>query len=112
MATEAATAQAQVEVREERLASILFQGAVILSVMGWLASEVPRDVHQVVQPAVWFFIVAIAAVDLIPVPAWGGLQLSLSFPIVVGVAIVFAPPVAGFIAFLGSADPREFKGEV
>src|SRR5438874_936461 len=59
-----------------------------------------------------FFIAAAAIVDLIPVPAWGGMQLSLSFPILVGVSMLFVPGVAAGVAILGYADPREFRLQV
>ena len=77
--------------------------------LGWAIWRVPDDS---VGPAVLFFILAAIVVDLIPVPAWGGMQLSLSFPILLGVALVFPPPIAGMIALLGSADPRELRREV
>ena len=86
-------------------------GVVALTV-GWLAAELSGSVDQVLDPAVLFFIVAIAVVDLIPVPVWGGMQLSLSFPILLSVAIIFDPPVAALIALVGSADPREMKRDV
>ena len=86
-------------------------GVVALTV-GWLAAVLPGSADQVFDPAVLFFIVAIAVVDLIPVPVWGGMQLSLSFPVLLSVAIIFDPPVAALIALLGSADPREVKREV
>ena len=85
---------------------------VVTLTLGWLAVELPGSADQVFDPAVLFFILAIAVVDLIPVPVWGGMQLSLSFPILLGVAVIFDPPVAALIALLGSADPREVKLDV
>jgi signal transduction histidine kinase len=85
---------------------------VVALTLGWLAVELPGSADQVFDPAILFFIVAIAVVDLIPVPVWGGMQLSLSFPILLGVAVIFDPPVAALIALLGSADPREVKLDV
>ena len=40
------------------------------------------------------------------------MQLSLSFPLLLGVAIIFDPPVATLIALVGSFDPRELRREV
>jgi signal transduction histidine kinase len=65
-----------------------------------------------ITTGVWFFAVSIAIIDLIPVPAWSGLQLSVSFPVLLGAAVLFAPPVAGAIALVGSFDPREFRGQI
>lgn len=59
-----------------------------------------------------FFTSVVVAVDLIPVPIWGGMQLSLSFPILISLSIIYPPAVAGLIALVGSVDPREFRREV
>jgi signal transduction histidine kinase len=97
---------------ENALGSNLWQLVEVVPLLAYLAFELPKHRHDVLEPAVLFFIVTVAVVDLIPVPGWGGLQLSLSFPILLGVAIVFEPPVAALIALLGSVDPREFRREV
>jgi signal transduction histidine kinase len=89
-----------------------YQVVVIVPTIVYLAISLARDPAEVQQASVLLFLVSVAVVDLIPVPGWGGLQLSLSFPLLLGVAIVFEPPVATLIAFLGSVDPREFRREV
>ena len=96
----------------ESAASTALQWFVIVGVMAYLGWAIWRVPEDSVGPAVLFFIFAAIVVDLIPVPAWGGMQLSLSFPILLGVALVFPPPIAGMIALLGSADPRELRREV
>jgi signal transduction histidine kinase len=58
----------------------------------------------------WVFLIAIA--ELLPVPAWRGLQMSLGLPLLITVAILYPPIIAGAAAFLGSADPREFKRQI
>ena len=55
---------------------------------------------------------AIATVDLMPVPAWGGLHLSLTFPIRLSLAILYPPAAAGVVALVGSFDPRELRKEI
>jgi signal transduction histidine kinase len=89
-----------------------FMLAIVVPVIVGLAVVLPSYRDELLDPAVLFFIVAVAIVDLIPVPVWGGIQLSLSFPILIGVTILFAPPVAAFITLAGSMDPREIKREV
>lgn len=84
---------------------------VVLPTLVFLAIEVVRDPESI-TPGVWFFAVSIAIIDLIPVPAWSGLQLSVSFPVLLGAAVLFPPPVAGAIALVGSFDPREFRGQI
>lgn len=59
-----------------------------------------------------FFTLVVIAVDLIPVPIWGGMQLSLSFPILISLSIIYPPAVAGLVALVGSVDPREVRREV
>ncbi len=89
--------------------SALFQVVVIVPLVVYLIATFPDYREDLLQPAVFLFIATVAVVDLIPVPAWGGMQLSLSFPILLGAAIIFPPPVAAVIAFLGSFDPRELR---
>jgi signal transduction histidine kinase len=59
-----------------------------------------------------FWIVSVAVVELLPVPVSRGVQLSLSFPILLGIAILYDPPIAAAVAFLGSFDIREFRREL
>jgi signal transduction histidine kinase len=92
--------------------SPLFKLAVVLPMAGWLALELGRHPERVQDPALLFWMAAVIIVDLIPVPGWGDLQLSLSFPILLGVAIVYTPEVAGLVALVGSFDPRELRHEV
>lgn len=86
---------------------------VVLPLIAWLGATLPGyGTQQVFDPAVIFFTAAVMAVDLIPVPAWGGLTLSLSFPVLLGVAIIYDPPIATLVALLGSIDPRELRLQV
>jgi signal transduction histidine kinase len=54
----------------------------------------------------------IAVVELLPVTLWRGLQMSLGLPLLIAVAILYPPVLAGVAAFLGSADPREFRRQI
>lgn len=56
--------------------------------------------------------ITIAVVEVLPVPAWHGLQVSVGFPLLMVVAFVYAPPAAAMTAFVGASDPREFRGQV
>jgi signal transduction histidine kinase len=55
---------------------------------------------------------AVTVVELIPVPAWRGIHLSLGFPLLMALAMVQLPVAAAATAFVGSADPRELRREV
>src|SRR5207237_5096393 len=92
--------------------STAFQLGVVLPMLAVIAIEIARDAEQVRHPAILFWMAVVIAVDLIPVPGWGDLQLSLSFPILLGVAIVYTPTVAALVALVGSFDPRELHHEV
>ncbi len=78
----------------------------------WLAWEAGQTDWETIGWGALFFTLCIAGVDLIPIPAWQDIELSLSFPIMIGVALLLPPPVAGTIAILGSSDVHEFRGEV
>jgi signal transduction histidine kinase len=92
---------------------LLLELMVIVPTVAWLAWAIAHTPEGTIDLASFlFFVAAVMAVDLIPVPVWGGMQLSLSFPILIGVAMLYPPAVAGLIALLGSADPREFRREV
>jgi signal transduction histidine kinase len=59
-----------------------------------------------------FWTIAVAVVELFPVSVSKVLQLSLSFPILLGVAILYNPAVAATVALVGSFDARELRGEL
>src|SRR3954463_15028063 len=52
----------------------------------------------------------VAAAELLPVPAWRGIHVSLGFPLLMAVGILYPPAWAGGIALVGSVDPVEFRG--
>ena len=54
----------------------------------------------------------VALVELLPVPAWRGLQLSVGLPLLLMIGMLNPPAAAGLAALVGASDPREFKGQV
>jgi signal transduction histidine kinase len=71
----------------------------------------PRPGDSVVHLLAWTLVVAV--VELLPVPVSQVLRLSLSFPILLAVAILYESPlVVGVVTVLGLFDPRELRGEV
>jgi signal transduction histidine kinase len=54
----------------------------------------------------------VAVVELLPVSAWRGMQISVSFPVLVAVAFLYPPAAAGLVAMVASVDPRELRREV
>jgi diguanylate cyclase (GGDEF)-like protein len=95
----------------------VYELAVTLPILGFIAWSLIQDpsLFYVRDPAwqivVW--IVAIAVVDLMPVPTtMSSVAFSLSFPIELSVALLFPTPVAALIALIGTSDKREFRGEL
>jgi signal transduction histidine kinase len=89
----------------------MYQIAVIGPTLGFLAYLVlsrPREISLDLVP----WMVLIAAIDMLPVPAWHGVQLLLDFPLLVAVAMLYGPGAAGLALLLASVDPRELKREV
>jgi signal transduction histidine kinase len=64
------------------------------------------------EPEWFLWSVLIAAIELMPVPAWRGITVSVGFPLLVMLAILYPPPAAVVLTFLGASDPRELRGEV
>ena len=98
---------------ERRL--LVFEIAVILPTVVGGSLLVLADIdtftwHRVGVLVLWA--AAVSLVELIPVPAWRGIHLSLGFPLLMALAIVEPPVAAGITAFIGSTDPREFRREV
>ncbi len=88
---------------------LLFQWAVILPVVLALGVEIARDPRSFLHIQFLGWIAILAVVELLPVPAWRGLHLSLGFPIRLGVAILYGPGAAAVVAFVGTFDPREIS---
>ena len=105
---------AQSEERPERsLALKLYELAVSAPIVAFVVFALVRDPSMFRDPEILIWIAAIAAVDLMPVPTtMSNVAFSLSFPIELSVALIYPVPVAAFIAFLGSTDRREFRGEM
>ncbi|HJX07084.1 MAG TPA: EAL domain-containing protein [Actinomycetota bacterium] len=100
------------------LALRIYELAVTLPIIGFIAISFildPSIMNQTGGPTwqIIIWIVAIAGVDLMPVPTtMSSVAFSLSFPIELSVAMLFPVPVAGLIALLGTSDKREFRGEL
>src|SRR3954453_17007773 len=57
------------------------------------------------------WVALVAAAELLPVPAWRGIHVSLGFPLLMAVGILYPPAWAAGIALVGSVDPAEFRRE-
>lgn len=102
-------------VRESTRREQVFELAVFLPTvlaLGWVSSAAVDVLTptQTIELVVW--IVVTAAVELIPVPLWRGTTISMGFPLLMVVAFLYPPAVAGAAAFLAASDPREVRREV
>jgi signal transduction histidine kinase len=89
----------------------LFQAAVAvlaLAVLGVLSATTGEAWK--LDLILWTAVVAV--VELVQVPFWKGVQVSIGFPILLAVGIIHSPAQAALVAFVGSVDPREFRHEV
>ena len=55
---------------------------------------------------------AVAAAELLSVPVYGTVVLTMALPVVLAAGMVFQPLTVGPIAFFGFLDSREFKGDI
>jgi signal transduction histidine kinase len=92
-------------------AFVSFQLAIVLPTLiggGILVARRPDDLTF----ELLFWAMLIALVELLPVPAWRGLQIGVGLPLLMMVGMLYAPALAGLVAFLGASDPREVRRQV
>jgi diguanylate cyclase (GGDEF)-like protein len=85
---------------------------VAFPMLAFFVVEAFQTPQQFTDWRILVWIAAIAIVDLMPVPMAMSFDFSLSFPLELSVALLYPPPVAALIVFLGSFDPREFRREI
>jgi diguanylate cyclase (GGDEF)-like protein/PAS domain S-box-containing protein len=91
----------------------VFELAIAGPLTAWLVVQAVRNPGLFDDPALLVWIGAVAVIDLMPVALAGKeLQLSLSFPILLTVALLYEPPVAAAVGLIGSFDRRELKRTV
>jgi diguanylate cyclase (GGDEF)-like protein len=100
------------------LAVRIYELAVALPIIGFIAWSFIQNPGMVEKTGVpeWqilIWIATIAGVELMPVPTtMSSVAFSLSFPIELSIALLFPVPLAALMAFIGTADKREFRGEL
>jgi signal transduction histidine kinase len=90
---------------------LAYKAFVVVCVFVTLVGELVAH-PQALHPELALWAVAVAVVELLPVDGWRGLRLSLSFPILVGVAMLYSPPIAAAVTLVGLFDAREVKREL
>ncbi len=64
------------------------------------------------RPELLLWLGIIALVEVLPVPVSQTLQLTLGFPLLLAISIIYTPWVAATVAFLASFDLREIKAQI
>jgi signal transduction histidine kinase len=90
----------------------VFMWSVVIGVLVGFGLTLFRHPNELLRPDLVAWVLVVAAVELLPVPVSKVLHLSLGFPILLGVAILYHPGFAAVVALLGSSDPRELKREI
>ncbi len=91
----------------------VFELATVIPLLAWIVSAIVRDPQAFAEPGLLEWVVAIAVVDLLPVPTTIGLPFSLSFPLQLSVALIYVNPwIGGAVVLLSSSDVREWRREV
>ncbi len=90
----------------------LYELLVSIPVVVYLIWSVWTDPQMFTDWYVFAWAAAVMVAELLPVPTNVSMGFSLSFPLELSAALLFPTPTAAAIAFLGSADAREFKGEI
>jgi signal transduction histidine kinase len=84
--------------------------AVCVLAFGFIAMQGLEEPRFLLNVAFWT--VLIAVVELLPVPIWKSVRVSIGGPLFMAAAFIYSPAIAGLIAFLGASDPREIKRQV
>ena len=91
---------------------LLFEASICLPVLFFIIAAAVREPAIFTDWELLAWILAIAMVDLLPVPTQVEESFSLSFPLELAVAILYPAPIAAAVALLGSSDIREVRGGV
>ena len=58
------------------------------------------------------WVVLLAVVNLLPVTTWQHAYFTADIPITIAAMLILSPLEAGVVTFLGTFDPREFRGRI
>ena len=91
------------ETQPSRRTSVLalLRLGVVLPATVWLLAHALAASAQLARPELLAWVAVLLALQLLPPPVWGGPGLSVAFAVQVALAMLYDPPVAGAVAFLG-----------
>ena len=90
----------------------LYLGLVPVPVIGilvWQAVNDPAARSDLASAAPW--VAVLFLVEMFPFPVWRDIRISLGYPVIMFLAVVYQPATVGLIALIGGGDPRELTGQ-
>ena len=90
---------------------LLVQALVAIPTLALITLGIAQDPAMITLELVGLTLL-VAVVELLPVPAWRGLSLSVGLPLLLMIGMLHPPAATGVAALLGASDPREFRGQV
>jgi signal transduction histidine kinase len=85
--------------------------ALVVGILTWALMKQGAEVASLF-PGLAAWACVVVAADLMPVPIWRSVQLTISFPVLLAAAFVYPPHLAGVLSFVASVDAREFRREI
>jgi signal transduction histidine kinase len=82
-----------------------------MAVLGWGLLEADHGVLSKAT-ALTPWVLLLAVVNLLPLTTWQHAYFTADVPITIAAMLVLSPIEAGLVTFLGTLDPREFRGQV
>jgi signal transduction histidine kinase len=99
--------------REPRRLRLFEVATVVVAIVGLAVGFLPSAAGlsaELLDIAAWLPAVVIA--DLLPVTLWKPIEVTMSLPVLLAAGMVFPPPAAALLAFVGYTDLREIRREV
>ena len=93
-----------------RLCLTLFSAVVMLVLLAWTIANRQLVASLLPQMLVWAVIGVIG--EFLAVDFSQRINLTMSFPVTLAAGMILPPFAAGLLAFVASADVREFRGEI
>src|SRR5918999_4302507 len=93
----------------------IFRISVVLPA-GWVVALGILAMQRLDEPGVLlnvaFWTVLLAIVELLPVPIWKSVRVSIGGPLFMAAAFLYPPAITRVIQFLGASDTREIRRQV
>jgi signal transduction histidine kinase len=82
-----------------------------LTILGWSITQKGHEISSN-SLALIPWVALLAVVNLLPLTSWRHAYFTADIPITIAGMLILSPLEAGLVTFLGTLDPREFRGQV